>query len=355
MPRKTIYQPDNGSIFRKIPYAAVSLFLLLAASPATPGEFQVGTEAEWTSALEVCSRNGQADTIHLTSSIKLTAPHPFTAENHPLEIVGNGQCIDGNGLARCLDIKDMKNALINAHLAIRNVRFLNGAAPAAGGLLINYRTPGNNSDVNIHACTFEKNHAVLWEHGWGGGAYINTFDGSVTLTENRFVRNSAAGGAGGAKIEASGSGAILVTGNFFEYNTAAFWYGGVLVHCVGTGPLKFSENAVSGNSSLRMKAGGAGVWMGDDVTGGGWGNVYGNSVTGNEAPEVAGLYVWTRGGSSLEVSNNTITDNRGNIGLYIRADHPQDRIHLERNTISGHELNLQIHSAGEGTVSGHQD
>jgi hypothetical protein len=244
MLRKTICQPDNGSIFRKIPYAAVALFLLLAASPAAPGEFQVGTEAEGASALEACSRNGQADTIHLTSSIKLTAPHPFTAENHPLEIVGNGQCIDGSGLARCLDIKDMKNPLSNAHLAICNVCFLNGAAPAAGSLLINYRTPGNNSDVNIHACTSEKNHAVLWEHGWGGGA-------------------------GGAKIEASGSGAISVTGNFFGYNTAAFWYGGVLVHCVGTGPLEFSENTVSGNSSLRMKAGGAGVWMGDDITGGG--------------------------------------------------------------------------------------
>jgi hypothetical protein len=67
---------------------------------------------------------------------------------------------------------------------------------------------------------------------------------------------------------------------------------------------------------------------------------------------VAGLYIWTRSGSSLGVSDNTITGNLGNIGLYMRADHPQDHIRLGRNTLSAHEMNLQIHSAGEGTVSG---
>jgi hypothetical protein len=74
--------------------------------------------------------------------------------------------------------------------------------------------------------------------------------------------------------------------------------------------------------------------------------------TYQEALEVAGCYLWTRGGSSLDVLHNTITGNRGNIGLYIRADHPKDRIHLEENTLTGHDLNLQIDIAGQGAVSG---
>jgi hypothetical protein len=68
--------------------------------------------------------------------------------------------------------------------------------------------------------------------------------------------------------------------------------------------------------------------------------------------EVTVCYLGTRGGSSLNVLHNTVSGNRGNIGVYIRAGHPKDRIHLEGNTLTGHELNLQIDSAGQGTVFG---
>ena len=162
------YGPE--ALSRRSGLAAVAvLFFPVMAAPAHPAELHVRSETEWAEALEECSRNTQADVIHMTSPRTPSLTCPFPEEDHSLTIEGHGHNLNGTGRARRLDIKNMKRPLTGAHVAIRNVRFVHGAAAAEDGLMVNFRTPENLSNVEAHSCIFEESRAVLREHGWGWG------------------------------------------------------------------------------------------------------------------------------------------------------------------------------------------
>lgn len=314
--------------------------------------FDVKNAYQMKTALNIASRNNEADTINIGSDMTLAESLIYNPENYPITINGNGFGISGNGKYRCLDIKDQKGLLSNAHISIHNLTFSNGSDLSAAGLLINYRSPNNSSKITITGCTFRDSKARLWELGWGGGAYIISHNGDIRIRECTFTNNASAGGAGGVKIEASGFGNISVTGCSFLGNTAAIWYGGALIHAVGGGRLEFSGNIVANNASYHRPAGGVGIWMGLNLTTGGQGTVYNNLIYGNQSQEVSGMYVWTRGGCEIDIVNNTVASNLGNIGLYLRAEDQGDYIKVFNNIVWQHAYEIIKHSASKGDISG---
>jgi hypothetical protein len=337
-------------------YILIGIFLtsLLITLPllSFAAVFDVKDEDQMKEALNTAGSNKEADIINILSDMTLSESLKYFPEDYPLTINGNSFSISGNEKYRCLDIKDRKLALSNAHIAIHNLTFSNGSDLAAGGLLVNYRSPNNSSNISITGCTFKENKARLWEIGWGGGSYIISYNGNISIQECNFINNSSAGGAGGVKIEASGSGNISVTGCSFIGNTAAIWYGGALVHAVGGGRLEFKGNVVAKNTSHRRPAGGVGIWVGLNQTTGGHGTVYNNLNYGNKSPEVSGMYAWVRGGYEMDILNNTVASNPGNIGLYLRAEDQGDSIRVYNNIVWQHAYDIIKYSAGEGSISG---
>jgi len=206
--------------------------------------------------------------------------------------------------------------------------------------------------ISFTGCTFRENKAKLYEHGWGGGAYIISYNGNINVQECTFINNSSAAGAGGVKIEASGSGNISVIGCSFSGNTAAIWYGGALVHAVGGGRLEFGGNIIANNTSYRRPAGGVGIWVGLNQATGGHGTVYNNLICGNKSQEVSGMYIWTRGGYEIDIINNTVASNLGNIGLYLRAEDQDDRIQVLNNIVWQHAYDIVKYAASKGHISG---
>jgi hypothetical protein len=331
---------------------ASALFVMTSSPIAFGRVFNVADPIEFREALREAGRNHEADTVQVLSDMTLSEPLIHTAEDYGLTIDGNGHRIDGAEKYRCLEIRDAKVPLKKAHVRISNLIFSKGVERAAGGLLVNYRSEGNASRIEIDHCHFTESKAKLWEYGWGGGAYIISYDGDIDIRGCEFVGNLSAAGAGGAKIEASGRGRISVTGCRFAGNTAAIWYGGVLVHGVGEGILDFSGNLVSDNTSDRNPAGGAGIWVGLEGSSGRQAVVSNNLIYGNRSPEVAGLYVWARGGSRAHLLNNTIADNIGNIGLYLRSEGAGDEIESYNNIVWAHDRDMVRYATGRGKVVG---
>jgi hypothetical protein len=337
-------------------YILISLFLtsFLITLPLSlfAAVFDVKDEYQMKTALNTASANNEADIINIHSNMTLSESLKYNPENYPLTIFGNGFSISGNEKNRCLDIKDKKLLLSNAHISIHNLTFCNGSDLSAAGLLINYRSPNNSCNITITGCTFRENKARLWELGWGGGSYIISYNGNISIRGCTFINNASAGGAGGVKIEASGLGNISVIGCSFIGNTAAIWYGGALVHAVGGGRLEFSGNIVANNTSYRRPAGGVGIWVGLNQTTGGHGTVYNNLIYGNKSQEVSGMYVWTRGGCEIDIINNTVASNLGNIGLYLRAEDQGDSIKVFNNIVWQHAYEIIKYSAAKGYISG---
>jgi len=337
-------------------YILISFFLtsFLITLPllSSAAVFDVTDEYQMKTALDIAGTDNEADIINILTDMTIAESLKYNPEDYPLTINGNGFSISGKGKYRCLDIKDKKLPLSNAHLSIHNLIFCNGSDLAAAGLLINYRSPNNSSNITVAGCTFRENKARLWEIGWGGGAYIISYDGNISIRDCTFINNSSAAGAGGVKIEASGFGNISIIGCSFLGNTAAFWYGGALVHAAGGGRLEFSGNIAANNTTYRRPAGGVGIWVGLNQTTGGHGTVTNNLIYENESPEVSGMYIWARGGSEIDIINNTVASNTGSIGLFLRAESHGDSIKVFNNIVWQHAYEIIKYSASEGHISG---
>ena len=314
--------------------------------------FDVENEHQMKTALDIAGTNKEADIINILADMTPAESLKYIPENYPLTINGNGFSISGSGKYRCLDIKDKKLPLSNAHISIYNLTFSNGSDLAAAGLLINYRSPNNTSNINVAGCTFRENKAKLWEIGWGGGAYIISYNGNISIRDCTFIKNSSAAGAGGVKVEASGFGNISIIGCSFISNTAAIWYGGALVHAAGGGRMEFNGNMVANNASYRRSAGGVGIWVGLGQPAGGHATVNNNLIYENESPEVSGMYVWARGGSEIDIINNTIASNPAGTGLFLRSEGQDDSIKVFNNIVWHHAYEIIKYSASEGHISG---
>lgn len=107
---------------------------------------------------------------------------------------------------------------------LTNVTFAGNAADLSGGGMYNTRTP------ELRSVTFRENHALGAEQDQGGGGMFSTgSDASPTLTNVRFIDNTAVRG-GGMRVD-NGDFQIAATlrNVRFQDNTASSWGGGMYV------------------------------------------------------------------------------------------------------------------------------
>ena len=213
--------------------AALSLVLLagvLLARPAHAETFTVNstnhpgsggcnaTECTLKEAINRANFNGVGDTIGFTSGlsgeIELTAASGgFVILNDTpavdVRIVGpggRGVTIDGNGMARPLNIQGLANAAIEG-LTIKNGvsgRESGGGIYNAGTLRLTNSTVSGNSAFN-------------------GGGIFNFHTGTLTLTNSTVSGNSATDAAGGI----SNFGTINVSNSTISGNSATVAYSGI--------------------------------------------------------------------------------------------------------------------------------
>lgn len=168
----------------------------------------------------------------------------------------------------------------------------NSAEDAAGGCYIETLS----GDLTLNNNTFDSNTADSDE----GGACITDVVGNITFTDN-VVTNNSAGDVGGIELDSS-SGTVTVTGNTISNNTAtdsSSEYGGIYARSIGN--LIFSNNTVSGNSSVDGYAG-AFVYSGS-----GSAEIDGNMISSNSTDSRSGIYTYAATG--LIFSNNQVLSN----------------------------------------------
>lgn len=263
-------------------------------SAAAPCGFQT--------ALTAAQANNENDTINVTSpsgaSYVVNTTLTYTTSNgdngHSLAIVApNGQPIlAGNGAGPLLTVNTASGSDdAGGHVSVKGLHFNSGFCASCNGAGISVVT--FNANVTLTACEFSANVAQedLLLGGNGGGAYIETDYGDLTVERNSFKNNTAATSGGGLFLRSSGK--ITLTDNIF------------------------TSNAVSSSAS---SGGGGALWSPTGTA-----VISGNTFTGNSAVNAGsagGLFYSGENGSSLVLENNIFQDNSASFkggGVQMRA------------------------------------
>lgn len=288
--------------------------------------------------LSLAAGNGVPDTITLAEGEYLNIPDghkyfPGQLENQPLTIqgAGIGKTIllgdepQAGQFSQILFIDTYVNTSLtndsNVEITLSGITFRNGNTDQAGGAV---KILVNDAMVSIDNCSFEGNSTTAGIPGGllgGGGLSVETGDtGSISLTNSRFLNNSAEmGSGGGAVLFAPNMGQVTVVGNTFLDNVAGDMMGdqetagGGLIAVSASGELFVNQNVFVGNVS--------------DSLGGGFygGTVFGEALISNNvflkntnlgaansggAPAGgAGMAILVVGGS-VDIIHNTITENQ---------------------------------------------
>jgi parallel beta-helix repeat protein len=165
----------------------------------------------------------------------------------------------------------------------------------------------------------------------GGGLYISTDSGEVTLSNSIVSGNSTTGGnryGGGAYIE--GAGTASLANNTIQNNTA---YAGGGVYFRSSSTVTLTDNAISGNTASY---GGVYVYSSTTAT------FTDNTISGNSS---RGVYISS---GTVTLTNNTISNNSGD-GVYVDSSSTTGTI--TDNAISGNGGNGVVIASTTGTLS----
>jgi len=173
----------------------------------------------------------------------------------------------------------------------------------------------------------------------GGGVDVTSRQGTITITNNAFLKNSTGLSDGGGGVQAwSDSGTITITNNTFSGNSGR-WGGGVSAQ-VDSGTITITNNTFSGNSARRdYGADGGGVYVS---------SYYGPvTISNNTFSKNSGYFgggVCARlytDSPTLNIYNNIFFNNKGYSGddLYVYCSHVANYIgatvNLYNNDFSG--------------------
>ena len=136
-------------------------FLVILPLESFAAVFDVKDESQIRTALNIAGRNKEADIINILSDMTLAEGLKYIPENYPLTINGNGFRIIGNEKSRCLDIKDKKVALSNAHISIHNLTFSHGSDLAAGGLILSTTRLRQIWEISVCICGLKDKATAL--------------------------------------------------------------------------------------------------------------------------------------------------------------------------------------------------
>jgi len=316
--------------------------ILLFSSIGFGATFCVSNATELNTALNTAESNGEDDTVKIVQG---TYNGNFTyasTEGNSLAIEGgySGECVtrtidpantilDGAGISMVLALVSQGSTFF----FVEGLTVQNGKSddPNRGAglyvrtgnsgtvLITNNIFSGNRSNNGGGVYTDDTVHATLTNNkfigntAWqqGGGAYLK---GAATLIGNIFTENTAQSGGGGAYID----GRATLTNNIFIANTANLG-GGVRIQSSAT----LTSNTFCGNSSLVDRGGGAYI-VGGIVTLSN--NIFTENIAVNEG---GGTYIHSDGSN---ITNNTFTGNTAGSGGGIYLD-------LGDNSYTGHLYN----------------
>ena len=317
----------------------VSPFSILTM-PATvwSATFNVANVTQFQNALVTAQQNGQDDTIIIAAgtynvssgTLTYVAKSTVPEENFALTIEGAGMgqtIIDGGYVAQCLSILTYAVGFDDsaATITISGITFQNGTAVNGGGAYI--RT--NNGIVTIENSEFDTNDATYD----GAGLYARS-SGSGTITISGITTSNNVGGGGGAGAYAYANGDITVTDSIFKNNTVTADNSGGGLHayarsggtvtvtgCTFTGNEAMATDALAGGSYTETWTSGFTIFVNNTLSGnssnycggayfnGGPMTVANNTLSGNHAVNSGGGMIFEMQGGTADISNNIVWGN----------------------------------------------
>ena len=214
------------------------LFLLALVALASPG---------WAETLQEQVNKG--GTVTLTGPVTLTDTLKITKD---VILDGGGFTLSGDNKVRVIEITGGK-------VTIKNLTITGGYVEndTGGGILLEGNDP---IDVTIENCTFMGNMAEsVGGYGANGGGIYHK-NGTLTVRNCRFERNSA--GEGGGIYDGYNSGTLTVSECTFYKNIANAAGGGIRLVCANANDsitnCTFTKNTANGSNYYD---GGGGIYM----------------------------------------------------------------------------------------------
>ena len=294
--------------------SALSLFLI--PSFALCATFCVSDATELQTALTTAESNGEDNTIKIVQG---TYNGNFTYASTE----GYGLTVEGGYTQDC---------------ASRTIDLANTILDGGGTDTVLALVSQGAATFSMEGLTFQKGNASTVDDG--GGLYART-DGSVTLTDNTFTRNTASQYGGGAYVTAPNT--VPLSNNTFVGNTAKSG-GGIYVRANAEPPptltTTLTNNIFTGNTATSGNGGG--TCVGNNAT------LTNNTFTGNTATDWefraygGGVYA----GGSATLTNNTFTSNRITAtslanGAYGGGVYAGSSTTLTNNTFTGNTASCQ--------------
>ena len=296
-------------------------------------DFTVSTVTEFQNALDLAQSNGQSDTIRVAAgNYSLSTPLRYSCND------GDGQLtitavnpstppvLDGEAATRLLyldnDADNDQTGDSQADITIRNLILHNGHyASYGGGLLL--RT--GEADIVISSCVFSDNRAEYT----GGGAYVHSENGSLSIHNNTFLNNTGAGGGG--IFAWSGTGSVELTINQFDNNRAEDFVppcgGGAKVYSE-SGFVTLNRNTFFNNTASY----GGGVCS---STNSGTVKLTNNIFSSNNASYGGGAAGYP-GSGALYFTNNSFWQNTASYkggGVHVKVNDNSGRVYFRNNII----------------------
>jgi len=279
---------------------AVAICAALAAGGANGAQFDVTTTADsgtgsLREALQNAAGNAEADVIDLSAvsgqTIALTTG-ALVIDGDEITIEGSEVTIDAGGTSRVLEIVD-------SEVTLNDLTITGGDADYGGGIL------GNGSDLILNDSIVTANNA----EATGGGVYLYSKYGSLTMTRSAISDNEAGYGGGGLAV-ATDYGAITISDSVITGN-------------VVTGDIP--EGATPEESRFEEFLAPASRWPDGDR----------GSMVEPRVGNVAGAGL-AAGTSDIEITNSTISDNRanGSVGGFSASSFEGD-VTVIGSTVSG--------------------
>lgn len=247
---------------KTLTFFILCLFFFLASPSIHAATFNVTNAVQLQVALTVSSSNGEDDTIYVAAGVHnvastLTYQTEDGDSGHNLNIIGAGAdetILDGGNALKILHITtdiSVDGGDAGAGIIITGIKFQNGynSTNDGGGISIyTYDAP-----ISLESLDFENNST---DHN--GGIYVLSAAGPVTVTGCRFLGNSAPSGDGGGAFVGSEIGDVTLRNNTLSSNTAVSAGGARIVALYGMTTL--TNNTVSGNTTTNGVGGGIYLW-----------------------------------------------------------------------------------------------
>ena len=311
----------------------VGAFILSFTSPSMAATFCVGTSAELQSALTVSGTNSQDDSIQVqqgtyygnfvyasTEAFGVTFEGGFTIGCGSRVVDPANTVLDGgeNGVVLALIAQD-----VTADFAVDGITLQNGNVIAHGGGGIYIITERGSVSVNNNI--IRDNYSS--ESTGGGGVLI--YRSEVATVSNNTITNNTGYRGGGVAIKESIT--VNVTGNIFDGNSCQDDGAGLLVR---GGEISLSENIFRNNTGRIA----AGLLIDGDPL-----YILNNTIINNQATyRTGGAHIGN--GEEIYIINNLISYNSslgggGCGGLGASAYYDPHKVALINNTISYNTTN----------------